>query len=257
MPTPFTHLQIAQRLLDDDALDDRHRLALNYEGGGVRGAFLLGSVAADARVGAGIPRDKTHFYGYGQDIVEHPWQVMLRLNPGLRKPHDMAHRAFIAGYVAHLAVDEYWSQHMVAPHFFVREWGDRVLRFLMLHIILIVMDERDLTLLLPWQSDSLKSARPERWLPFISDTDLALWQKLIYEQIRPGGQSETLVIFGQRINRTPDEMRAILDSPAVLQSNLWDNISQSVLAEVEDGMYQFAREQMRIYLDDTESITVL
>lgn len=252
MPTPFTHLRIAQQLLGDEALDAHHRDALSSDRDGERGAFLLGSVAADARVGAGIPRDRTHFYAYGQDIVEHPWQVMLRLNPGLRRPHDAAHRAFIAGYVAHLAVDEYWSRHMVAPHFVAREWGDRATRFLMLHIILIVMDERDLQLLQPWQPETLKSARPARWLPFMSDYDLGLWQKMIYEQIRLGGQSETLTIFGARINRTPAEMRAILDSPATLQANLWDNISQAVMADVEEGMYAFAREQMRIYLESAE-----
>lgn len=255
MPTPFTHLQIAQRLLGDEALDQHHRDALSSDRDGERGAFLLGSVAADARVGAGIPRDRTHFYAYGQDIVEHPWQVMLRLNPGLRQPHNAAHRAFIAGYVAHLAVDEYWSRHMVAPHFFTSEWGDRASRFLMLHVILVVMDERDLRQLQPWQPEVLKSARPQRWLPFMTDYDLGVWQKIIYEQIRPGGQSETLVIFGSRINRTPAEMRAILDSPATLQARLWDNIPPAIHAEVEVGMYAFARDQMQLYLEEAELTT--
>lgn len=247
MPTPFTHLNIAQRLLADDALDAAHRDALRAE----RGAFLLGSIAADARVGAGLPRDRTHFYTYGQDIVDHPWRVMLRHHPGLLHPHDAAHRAFVAGYVAHLAVDEYWSLNMVEPHFVRRNWGDRAARFLMLHIILVVMDEADLALLEAWQADALRAARPNRWLSFISDNDLTAWQDLIHAQIRPGGQSETLSIFGARINRTAAELRAILDSGETMQSGLWDHISRDVLAEVAAGMYAFARVQMAHYLDES------
>lgn len=247
MPTPFSHLHVAQRLLTDPALPDSLRRLLAEH----RGAFLLGSVAADARVGAGTPREHTHFYIYGQDIVDHPWRVMLREYPGLLRPHDSAHRAFVAGYVAHLAMDEFWSLNMVVPHFVRRDWGTRALRFLMLHIILIYMDERDLGLLESWQPEALRTAQVNGWLPFMTDVDLAFWQTLIYDQIRPGGQSETLEIFGARISHTPAELRAILDSEARMQADLWDHIPLAVLNEVERGMYAFLREQTIRYFDES------
>lgn len=244
MPTPFSHLAVAQRLLHEEAvpLSDRDLLQTEI------GAFLLGNVAADARVGAGVPRENTHFYTYAQDIAESPWRVMLRLNPALWTPHSESQRAFIAGYVAHLAMDEVWSKEMVAPHFVGREWGSRGIRFLMLHIILIYMDERDLSLIEDWQAASLQTAAPSNWLAFMPDSDLRNWQRLIYEQIKPDGKSLTLEIFGERILKTSSELREILDSDAAMQSGLWDNISKQILAQVERHIYDYARDSLCEYL---------
>ncbi|MBC8100952.1 MAG: zinc dependent phospholipase C family protein [Armatimonadetes bacterium] len=243
MPTPFSHLAVAQRLLDDQALPQACRGLLRAE----LGAFLLGSIAADARVGAGMPREHTHFYAYAQQMTENPWRAMLRLNPELWQPRTPAHWAFMMGYVAHLAMDETWSREMVAPHFVQREWGSQGLRFLMLHIILIVMDERDLSLLQPWQADALHSAQPDQWVAFITDVDLRAWQGLIYQQLMPGGVSETLTIFGARARKSPTELRTILDSDSEMQTNLWDNIPRSTLAQVEAQMYTYICESVVEY----------
>jgi hypothetical protein len=248
MPTPFSHLAVAQRLLRDNAVPQAHRDLLQQE----VGAFLLGNVAADARVGAGVPRENTHFYVYAQDMIDSPWRVMLKRHPDLWKPTTHAHRAFVAGYVAHLAMDEVWSREMVGPHFVEREWGSRGKRFLMLHIILIYMDERDLPLLEHWQSEQLETVKPAHWLGFISDADLRAWQFLIYEQIKPGGESLTLQIFGDRIPKEPPELRAILDSESQMQSGLWDHISKSILAQVEAKMYDYARDSLCEYLTSTD-----
>lgn len=244
MPTPFSHLAAAQRLLEDVQIPASYRHLLWQE----RGAFLLGSVAADARVGASLPREKTHFYSYERGIVETPWRVMMRENPGLLQPHNDAHRAFVAGYVAHLGMDEIWSREMVGPHFVRRDWGDQAFRFYMLHITLIHMDERDLAQLESWQADSLCSAKPDHWLDFISDHDLRTWQTRIYEQIKPGGKSETLEVFGERIFKTPAEIRAFLDSETQMFEGLWAHISPGLLADIEAQMYENARHQMSLYL---------
>jgi hypothetical protein len=247
MPTPFTHLEIAQRLLRDEEIPQIMRDILDAQ----RGAFLLGSIAADARVGSGLAREKTHFYAYGQPILEHPWRVMVQQNPALLLPDNAAHQAFVAGYVAHLSVDETWSKEMVGPHFVLREWGDRMLRFYMLHIILIYMDERDFARLESWQSASLQQAEPQHWLDFASDADLIVWRDLIYQQIKPDGISQTLDIFGGRIGKQPEEMRAFLDSPQEMQAGLWDNITPDLLTEVEASMYAHARTQMTRYFQES------
>lgn len=247
MPTPFSHLVTAQRLLQDDASPELLRNFSEQE----RGAFLLGNIAADARVGSGAPRSTTHFYDYAEGIHEMPWRVMVTQNPDLLTPQDSQHRAFVAGYVAHLSMDEIWSRQMVGPHFAEREWGDRPFRFYMLHIILCYMDERDLDLLAPWQWYTLQTAEPFKWVQFMSDDDLRAWQKLIYEQIKPGGESKTLEIFGGRIGKEAQEMRDFLDSPQQMQAGLWDNITKSVLAEVEANMYTHALAQMQVYLSES------
>jgi hypothetical protein len=247
MPTPFTHLEIAQRLLQDDVLSDVNAL-LNAE----RSAFLLGSVAADARVESGASRETTHFYAYDQPIGEHPWRVMLRLHPQLQAAHSPAQRAFLAGYAAHLSVDEYWTVNLVRPYFVKRDWGEftPAFRFMMLHIILSYMDERDLPRLYSWQYETLCDAQPQDWLPFMSDATLTGWRNYIGEQIKPSGNSLTLSVFGARISKTPEELRAILDSPEQMQRGLWANVPQDDLARIEGEMYAFAREQMVIFLDE-------
>jgi hypothetical protein len=246
MPTPFTHLNIAQRLLCDDTISaDRRELLNRY-----RRAFSLGSIAADARVDSGRPRDSSHFYTYGQRITEPPWRVMIRENPALMTPQNDAHKTFIAAYVAHLGADEYWSRVMVAPHFVEREWADRFTRFFILHILLIYMDERDEMTLEAWQAESLKNAEPDHWLAFISDSDLRRWRDIIYDQIRPEGVSQTVQILSERVAKQPQELRAFMNSPERMQAELWDHVSLETLKTIEVDMYDYARDQMLCYLDE-------
>lgn len=247
MPTPFTHLETAQRLLDDDQLPNALRAALLNE----KPAFLLGNIAADARINGDMNREDTHFYAYDKGITDHPWRVMVQQNPGLLFPTNAAQRAFVAGYVAHLSIDEIWSLKMLGPHFAGREWGTRSFRFLMLHILLIYMDERDYHLLQHWQSESLSQAEPARWLMFMNDSVLTGWRDIIGNQLKPKGNSQTLEVLGQRINMSPAELQAILTSSNKMQSDLWDNISREVLATVESEMYQHAREQLCVYWDES------
>jgi hypothetical protein len=248
MPTPFTHLETAQRYLADKQLPSDMRARLSAE----RSAFLLGSIAADARIGAGVPRETTHFYAYDRPIDERPWRVMMQRYPALHSAHSPAQRVFLAGYVAHISIDEYWTLNMVRPYFVKREWNttSRDFRFLMLHIILSYMDERDLSLLDAWQYESLCAAEPSGWLPFMDDDSLVGWRDFIGEQIAPGGESRTLALFGERIAKRPEDLRAILDSPEQMQQGLWANVPRDDLARVEAEMYAFAREQMRLYLEE-------
>lgn len=247
MPTPFTHLQIADRLLQDDHIPAEMRALIDAE----RGAFLLGNIAADARVSSGLRREDTHFYAYDRPITERPWRVMTRMYESLFAPHSLAQRAFIAGYVAHLTVDEVWSLEMVYPYFALSDWGTRQQRFVMLHIILIYMDERDYSRLPLWERDSLYSAQPQTWSPFIPDTDLEGWRDFVATQLQPDGVSETLSVFGDRIQLSPAHLRAILDSPDQMERDLWQHVPHAVLGQVEESMYQQARDQMLVYLDES------
>lgn len=246
MPTPFTHLRIAQQLLSDPAVPAKQRKLLNAQ----TGAYLLGSIVADASVLAGLKRDETHFYSFDQPMEDHPWRVMFSRYPSLKTARDPAWRAFLAGYAMHLSMDEIWSLNMTGPEFADRSWAPRPQRFVMLHVLLIYMDERDKLLLDPVLNQSLREAQPHCWLPFLSDEVLRQWGSLIYEQVMPGGVSETLEIYGARIGKTPDELRAILDSPEQMQADLWTNVTRETVARVEAQMYAHAREQMVAYLSE-------
>ncbi|MBI1258670.1 MAG: hypothetical protein GC204_14475 [Chloroflexi bacterium] len=247
MPTPFTHLHYAQRLLTDPAVPVEQRALLNDQ----RGAYLLGSVSADAQALAGLKRDDTHFYSFEVPMEDHPWRVMVTRYPELLAVRDPARRAFVAGYVMHLSMDEIWSLQMTGPEFAEREWATRLQRFLMLHILLITLDERDLKLLDPRLNEALCDAHPRNWLPFLSDHVLSEWDSLIYKQIVPGGESETLAVYGARLQKTPEELRAILDSPERMQNELWANVTHELTAQVEANMAEHARTQMITYLSET------
>jgi hypothetical protein len=248
MPTPFTHLVYAQHLLSDPAVPDADRALINAN----RGAYLLGSVVADAHALAGLKRDDSHFYSFDQPMEDHPWRVMFSRYPSLREADTDDWRAFLAGYVMHLSMDEIWSLDMTGPEFAGREWAPQRQRFLMLHILLITLDERDLTRLDASLNECLRDVRVQGWLPFLSDDVLRQWETLIYRQIMPGGESETLTVYGLRVGKTPEELRVILDSPEQMQADLWSNVTREKTAEVEAHMLDHARAQMIAYLRETE-----
>jgi len=246
MPTPFTHLHIAQQLLKDEQLplDIRAAITPQYP------AFLLGSIAADARVSSNVGREVTHFYHYEIPMTEHPWRVMLAENATLHQSHSSAQRAFLAGYVAHLAVDEYWSLNMVRPYFGEGDWRgvSQKMRFLALHLILIYMDSRDCDLLNDTHAQQLRRAQPNQWLPFMGDDVLSSWRDFIAEQLADDGcGSQTLAVFGQRLGMTPAQIRLYCDDEAMMEKHLWRYVPREALARVEPAMVTFARQQMMHY----------
>lgn len=242
MPTPFTHLAYAQRLAVDAALPADLRSVIAIDAG----AYWLGSVAADGHTLAGLKREATHFYAYDQPMADHPYRVMLAAHRAIAGQTGAA-RAFTLGYVSHLAIDEVWALHMLKPHFVDREWLDRRGRFLMLHALLVYMDERDLAALPPSITPALAAAQPGGWSPFMPDPALTTWRDIIARQIAPGGVSETYAIIAPRVGQTPDEFAALMADADRLERELWAHIPRAVLAEVEAAAYVTARSQMLAY----------
>lgn len=232
-------------LLTDVAVPESMRETLQAH----RADLMLGSFAPDARVDAPDPRAATHFYRYTQAFTESPWKKMLNTHPELTTPKSEAHRVFIAGYIAHLAMDEVWSLDMLAPNFAYAYWGDsQAWRFFVLHLLLIHMDDRDLAALPVWVAEEVCQSKPDDWLPFMPQTVLTEWQHFIEAQIRPDGDSKTLEIFGSRIGRTPQELRQLVDDPEWMQNELWNFVPHHVLDSIERKMYQYARESLIAYM---------
>lgn len=245
MPTPFTHLQITHRLLEDPEIPESTHALINL----YAADFYLGGVVADARP-KGKSRADTHFYHYTQPMPDNPWREMFRHHPDLKKPKSDAHKVFLMAYVAHLASDEYWSRHLLKPLIAEADWGKDIYdRFKTLHLLLIHMDERDekqMSQLIPL---SLRKSSPQSWLPFMPDDVICDWRNFVADQLLTG-ISQTLHIFGSRIQIEPEQLRKMLDDTKLMQTRLWDNISPSLLAHIEQQMYLFSRKQMLIYLDE-------
>lgn len=248
VPTPFTHLAGAWRLLAGPELPEGTRRRLRAE----LPAFLLGSIAADARVHAAAARDSTHFYSYEPPMAAAPWRVMLQRHPALRRPRDEAQRIFLAGYVAHLGMDEVWTRELFWPRFRQDGWGaDRRERVYALHVLLSLLDERDYPVADGGSARALAQARPAGWLPFLGDEDLLAWRDLILRQLR--GSSETLAILSRRVGATAGEFRALLDDAGAQQDRLWRYVSRGQLAGVERNMLAGARGQLQAWLREQDA----
>lgn len=245
MPTPFTHLHITERLMHDPLVPKIIRDLSQAHASD----FLLGGIVADQRPDGGKRAD-THFYEYTQPMPDNPWREMFRQNPSLVTPNSPAHQAFLSSYVAHLSADEYWSRYMLKPHFADGDWGGDIReRFYQLHLLLITMDERDEQKLDTQTPDIILGSEPSDWLPFMSDAKICDWRDFIAQQLAEGN-SQTLAIFGGRINTSPQKVRALLDDEGYMQSKLWVNVSREILANLEKNLYAFAREQLLCYWDE-------
>ncbi len=253
MPTPFMHMAFAQRVVADDALPPDVRAAIDAHWG----AFLLGSIAPDARVSSGIRRADTHFFEYEPVIATPPITAMLTQYPMLNRANvgSDQHAVFIAAYGAHLAMDEIWCTDLLFPKF-MNGWADGSLSFQMLHMLLGWLDARDLqTLPLAAQYPALAAATPDHWLPFIPDEALIVWRDTIASQIAPEGSSRTLEILSQRIKMNEGEMRAFINSPDKMDQFMWQNVSRETVAAVEVAMYARARSVLLDYLQNNVTAT--
>src|SRR5258708_32907601 len=141
MPTPFMHMALAERLIHDPELPEPEHALLRASWG----AFVLGSIAPDARVSSGMERGSTHFFEYQPKVDPPAVTAMLQRHAELQRAaiSDETRAAFIAGYAAHLAMDEIWCTDLLFPMFIHGgDWGDRTTKFLVLHALLAYLDRR-------------------------------------------------------------------------------------------------------------------
>jgi hypothetical protein len=245
------HMALAERLLADPVLPHpvRDLLAENW------GAFLLGSIAPDVRVSSGLNRVSTHFFEYVPQVDPPAVSAMLTQYSELLRTHitDNTRIAFVAGYAAHLAMDQIWCTDLLFPAFFYSDWADNSTKMLVLHVLLSYMDQRDRQLLPDSQYAQLSTAAPNHWLPFIDDEALIVWRDTIASQIAPGAMSLTLDILGKRVSKTAAELATVVDDPIKMAELTWKNIPPEKLAEVEQTMYNACRDAVITYLSDETS----
>jgi hypothetical protein len=111
MPSTYIHFWVAGDVAAAGALSlDTQSLADSY---------LCGTAAPDIHLLGGPPRPATHFWEIGEPVPGHlgasrlmaayPHLIASRLDP--------VERAFVAGYLCHLAVDEAWIRTIYVPLF--------------------------------------------------------------------------------------------------------------------------------------------
>ncbi len=81
------------------------------------GSYFLGSTTPDIRAMTKWPREQTHFAPLSVAEVGTGTRTMFRMHPELSQDISPATRAFLVGYVSHLAADEVWITSVFRPHF--------------------------------------------------------------------------------------------------------------------------------------------
>ncbi len=184
MPTPIMHLVLAEEILRSDDLPLTARRLLIRQ----RGPFLLGNTAPDVQTISGQPRKETHFCTVPRTTDRPTCEAMFAAHPQLAHVESLslAQAAFIAGYLAHLAMDEVWLDAVYERHF-LGDWGSRRERLFLHNVLRIWMDARDQQRLNGSVDVALRKAMPQGWLPLVGDEHLRTLRDWLAEQLGPGG----------------------------------------------------------------------
>jgi hypothetical protein len=246
MPTPFMHMVAAQRLIEDPEFPEPQSAFIQHHWG----AFLLGSISPDAHHRGKLSREDSHFFAYRAKVDPPAVQSMLKAHPALKNGavSNLEQRAFVAGYLSHLEMDEVWCEDMLYPEFYGGEWESRGTAFFMLHVLLSWMDARDYLHLHQTHHDALLSATADHWLEFFPDEAINAWRDAIASQIQPIGTSQTVEILGKRVSQGVEGVREILQSPERLEREMWVYITPAKMAAVEEKMYARMRQTVADYL---------
>ena len=209
MPTPVTHLVIAQHILDarPELLPQGDSSAL--------AAFLLGSTLADVRVLTGEPRIATHFLRLPPQRGDSGIRAMLREHPQLADVNDagICARLMVAGYLAHLLADEIWLMRIYWPYFRSPKGyhdPDRLLRHDLLRSVMDQQDRDAVRREFPGVFESARCANP---FPFISDASAESWRRLVVSELESPDSSPTFAHFASRYGLSLERFVAMLHSP--------------------------------------------
>jgi hypothetical protein len=233
MPTPFMHLDFAERLRAHTALSPRVRDWLEAE----LPAFYLGNIAADYQIICDIPRETTHFYSLPPEPGSQAHQAMLARYPELaaadRLPADQA--VFIAGYCFHLIQDLIWYRRVLEPFFFLSDGWPRAprARFVAHNSLLTYLDQCAYQRLPEYAGPTLSRSASHNWLPFADDEQLHEWTDLIVRQLLPGSTTETIAIFSSRLHMSAEEFAGNLNDTQWMNEQVF---SKAPLAQVERAL---------------------
>lgn len=216
MPTPFQHIAYAKTVLEDPLLPQEIREALV----GAESAYLQGVTAVDVQAITGQKRFATHFYRLSEPNVGRAAEMLLRAYPELRDPAVLSpeHRAFLSGYLVHLAWDELWAWEVFIPFYTEsRVWRDRLSRSVHHNALRVLLDRQALAVLVTYGdvAQVFVQAQPRDWLPFVPDAALAQWRDWIAAQLRYPEQVQTVNVFAERMGVSAEHLERVVEAIAL------------------------------------------
>jgi hypothetical protein len=234
MPTPFMHLHFAEQIKAELNESGRGGGRWSVLTEGSWPAFYFGSVAPDYQSICGVARHLTHFYGLPPAPDNGAYPRMLEQYPQLADASRLPakHALFVAAYAVHLMLDLIWFHEILVPQFYdAPHLGDLGQRRLLHLILLTHLDKLALETLPETAGATLSDACPQRWLPFATDEQLRDWRDFLVAQLQPGGLSQTIQIYAERLRMTAKEFAAKLDNPQWMQDNLFARIPVTAVQE--------------------------
>ena len=110
-----------------------------------RGSFYLGSTAPDIRVITRLEREHYHFFELDDFESQDSVARMFEEHPSLRNSArlDEATRAFMAGYLTHLVMDQDYIETIYRVYFGPAAWGDDPRGNVLDRVLQYEMDRRE------------------------------------------------------------------------------------------------------------------
>lgn len=236
MPTPFMHLASAQEILADDPPSGMSPARVSRLLNEQRGAFLLGQTGPDVQTVSGQARDETHFYAIPRTSRRPAYQALFAAHPRLARVDELPppQVAFIAGYIAHLTLDEIWLEDVFLRYFAGdREtWRERAFAH---NVLRTWMDAQARRRLDQAVTAALRSAEPDDWLPFVADVHIRRWRDWLIEQLTPGHHAQTAEVFAQRMGVSAAEIEAVLRAPEQMEARVFRRIPRAALQTFHDA----------------------
>jgi hypothetical protein len=234
MPTPIMHLALAEEILHRGHLPPAIRRLLIQQ----RGPFLLGNTAPDVQTVSGQARDETHFYTIPLTSDRPAHETLFAAHPQLAHagPLPPAQVAFVAGYIAHLLLDELWLID-IFQRYFLWDWGPRRERMFLHNVLRTWMDRQDQPRLNGSLIVALRRTEPQGWLPFVADEHLQAWRDWLVEQLVPGHTVRTAEVFAQRMGVPVAQVEIVLSSPQQMEERVFRRVPPSALQAFHDVGY--------------------
>jgi hypothetical protein len=247
MPSIGSHLAGARLVADRLA----HR-AIEAD----RGAYFLGATAPDLRGMTRQPREETHFFSFDDLQHQDSAERMFSEHPGLRlaSAMDDETRAFVAGYLTHLLMDEQYIERIYREYFGqASKLGGDARADLLDRLLQYELDRRER------EQDALASTREalaatsaQAEIAFIARETLQRWRDVAVEMASHPPDWDRWARTASRhagaAVASPDDEAAVLREAPDLLREVLDHVTEQRVREFIDESVEAATARVRTYL---------
>ena len=225
MPTPFMHLDYAERMIQHPTIPNSTvELLRNHWP-----AFYLGSIAADYQSICDVPREKTHFYPIPLPPNHDTLATLFEQHPALCNDGQLPTETvtFMAAYLAHLHFDVVWYREVMLPYFAFNplfEGVERDERFTIHNILLTYLDRQALGALPASAETTLIAADSPTNIDYINAEQLDRFRNKIAKQLLPDAPIITVQLYADRMGMSASEFGQHLADPVWMQTKVFDRI---------------------------------